>query len=134
MNDKSVIKVDGKRYEVLRMGLVMKGDYYLRNDGTVAQEVKYNSGVCASPALILKPLQWKPEGGDKYFVPYFGSVDRKIHSLYWKNDGIDNSYLSQGFVCKTEEEAAQLHRFISESVEDYRKFKREVYYKGLYNE
>ena len=59
-------------------------------------------------ARIIK-LPWKPQEGEKYYVPRIAirPYDRHYY-YYWDNDGVDIKRYDMGIVCKTPEEAVAL--------------------------
>ena len=57
---------------------------------------------------IIK-LPWKPQKGEKYYVPsiVIRPEDRNYY-YYWSNDEINIKHYRMGIVCKTPEEATAL--------------------------
>lgn len=54
-------------------------------------------------------LPWKPQEGEKYYVPRIAirPYDRHYY-YYWDNSGVDIKRYDMGIVCKTPEEAIKL--------------------------
>lgn len=54
-------------------------------------------------------LPWKPQEGEKYYVPRIAirPYDRHYY-YYWDNSGVDIKRYDMGLVCKTSEEAIAL--------------------------
>ena len=54
-------------------------------------------------------LPWKPQEGEKYYVPRIAIRPEDRHYYYyWDNDGVDIKRYDMGIVCKTPEEAIAL--------------------------
>lgn len=54
---------------------------------------------------IIK-LPWKPQKGEKYYVPRIAFQPENRHSYYyWGNSGFDIERYKMGIVCRTKEEA-----------------------------
>lgn len=59
-------------------------------------------------ARIIK-LPWKPQEGEKYYVPRIAIRPYDRHyCYYWDNSGVDIKRYDMGIVCKTPEEAIAL--------------------------
>ena len=59
-------------------------------------------------ARIIK-LPWKPQEGEKYYVPRIAIRPYDRHyCYYWDNSGVDIKRYDMGIVCKTPEEAVAL--------------------------
>lgn len=57
---------------------------------------------------IIK-LPWKPQKGEKYYIPRIGAQPEYMYSVnHWDNDDIDKKYYSMGLVCKTKKEAIDM--------------------------
>ena len=57
---------------------------------------------------IIK-LPWKPQEGEKYYVPRIAIRPYDRHyCYYWDNSGVDIKRYDMGIVCKTPEEAIAL--------------------------
>lgn len=60
-------------------------------------------------ALKINKLPWKPQIGEKYYVPRIAIQPEDRHFYYyWDNDGVDIKRYDMGIVCKTKEEAVAL--------------------------
>ena len=54
-------------------------------------------------------LPWKPQEGEKYYVPRIAIRPYDRHyCYYWDNSGVDIKRYDMGIVCKTPEEAVAL--------------------------
>lgn len=59
--------------------------------------------------IIKIKLPWKPQIGEKYYIPYISTQPKYMYDTYdWNNDGTDIEYYRMGIVCKTKEEAVTL--------------------------
>lgn len=57
----------------------------------------------------IAKLPWKPQEGEKYYVPRIAIQPEDRHYYYyWDNDGVDIKRYDMGIVCKTKEEAVAL--------------------------
>ena len=65
----------------------------------------------------IKKKPWKPKNGDFYYVPQIADVS---DALIYDGDDYDENMINNGFVCKTQEEAIDLHNWIIEQVKKYR--------------
>ena len=65
-------------------------------------------GILMGDTRIVK-LPWKPQEGEKYYVPRIAirPYDRHYY-YYWENSGVDIKRYDMGLVCKTPEEAVAL--------------------------
>ena len=60
-------------------------------------------------ALKINKLPWKPQEGEKYYVPRIAIRPYDRHYwYYWDNSGVDIKRYDMGIVCKTPEEAVAL--------------------------
>ena len=60
-------------------------------------------------ALKINKLPWKPQEGEKYYVPRIAIRPYDRHyCYYWDNSGVDIKRYDMGIVCKTPEEAIAL--------------------------
>ncbi len=72
---------------------------------TTAVLLKY---ILMGDIRIVK-LPWKPQIGEKYYIPYISTQPKYMYDTYdWNNDGTDIEYYRIGIVCKTKEEAVAL--------------------------
>ena len=66
------------------------------------------AGILTGKTEVVK-LPWKPQKGDKYYIPCIVAQPEYMYSrLYWNNDHIDIEHYRMGLVCKTPEEAIAL--------------------------
>ena len=72
---------------------------------TAAVLLKY---ILMGDTRIVK-LPWKPQEGEKYYVPRIAIRPYDRHyCYYWDNSGVDIKRYDMGIVCKTPEEAIAL--------------------------
>ena len=65
-------------------------------------------GILMGDTRIVK-LPWKPQEGEKYYVPRIAIRPYDRHyCYYWDNSGVDIKRYDMGIVCKTPEEAIAL--------------------------
>ena len=64
---------------------------------------------------ILKESKWKPYNSEEYFYPCLNK-NKGIHKSIWRDGEDDNTLYEKGLVCKTEEEAKELHDKILKSI------------------
>ena len=59
--------------------------------------------------IRIVKLPWKPQEGEKYYVPRIAIRPYDRHyCYYWDNSGVDIKRYDMGIVCKTPEEAIAL--------------------------
>ena len=59
--------------------------------------------------IRIVKLPWKPQEGEKYYVPRIAILPYDRHyCYYWDNSGVDIKRYDMGIVCKTPEEAIKL--------------------------
>ena len=59
--------------------------------------------------IRIVKLPWKPQEGEKYYVPRIAIRPYDRHYwYYWDNSGVDIKRYDMGIVCKTPEEAVAL--------------------------
>ena len=59
--------------------------------------------------IRIVKLLWKPQEGEKYYVPRIAIRPYDRHyGYYWDNSGVDIKRYDMGIVCKTPEEAIAL--------------------------
>lgn len=79
-------------------------------------------GQLITGAFKINKLPWKPQEGEKYYIPYITTQQKGMHvTYYWKNDHIDIEHYRMGLVCKTKEEAIALTEKMLDTVKELRK-------------
>ena len=64
-------------------------------------------------------LPWKPQEGEKYYVPRIAIRPYDRHYwYYWDNSGVDIKRYDMGIVCKTPEEAIALTEKMLEAINE----------------
>ena len=64
-------------------------------------------------------LPWKPQEGEKYYVPRIAVQPKDRHyCYYWDNSGVDIKRYDMGIVCKTPEEAIALTEKMLEAINE----------------
>lgn len=57
----------------------------------------------------ISKLPWKPQKGDKYYIPNIATNPKNMQDEYcWDNDIVDTKRYHMGLACKTPEEAIAL--------------------------
>ena len=70
---------------------------------------------------IIK-LPWKPQKGEKYYIPRIHTELEYMYNVYyWNNDDYDKEYYRMGLICKTSEEAVALTKKIISMVQEEKK-------------
>ena len=69
--------------------------------------------------IRIVKLPWKPQEGEKYYVPRIAirPYDRHYY-YYWDNSGVDIKRYDMGIVCKTPEEAIALTEKMLEAINE----------------
>ena len=65
----------------------------------------------------IKKLHWKPEYGEKYYIPSIGNTSG-YDSFYWQRDDLDEKYYNLGIICKSKKEAIVLRQKMLAVVKD----------------
>ena len=82
---------------------------------TAAVLLKY---ILMGDTRIVK-LPWKPQEGEKYYVPRIAIRHYDRHyCYYWDNSGVDIKRYDMGIVCKTPEEAIALTEKMLEAINE----------------
>ena len=82
---------------------------------TAAALLKY---ILMGDIRIVK-LPWKPQEGEKYYVPRIAIRPEDRHyCYYWDNSGVDIKRYDMGIVCKTPEEAIALTEKMLEAINE----------------
>ena len=69
--------------------------------------------------IRIAKLPWKPQIGEKYYVPRIAIQPEDRHYYYyWDNDGVDIKRYDMGIVCKTPEEAIALTEKMLEAINE----------------
>lgn len=75
-------------------------------------------GILMGDIRIVK-LPWKPQEGEKYYVPRIAIRPYDRHyCYYWDNSGVDIKRYDMGIVCKTPEEAIALTEKMLEAINE----------------
>ena len=70
-------------------------------------------------ALKINKLPWKPQNGEKYYVPRIAVQPEDRHFYYyWTYDDINIKHYHMGLVCKTPEEAIALTEKMLEAINE----------------
>lgn len=70
-------------------------------------------------ALKINKLPWKPQNGEKYYVPRIAVQPEDRHFYYyWTYDDINIKHYHMGIVCKTPEEAIALTEKMLEAINE----------------
>ena len=129
-----VAKIFGvKLGESFKITSGIQGDYqnYYRFSENIFFETSYD-GVewkMTIAAVLLKhilmgdirivKLPWKPQEGEKYYVPRIAIRPYDRHyCYYWDNSGVDIKRYDMGLVCKTPEEAIALTEKMLEAINE----------------
>lgn len=108
----------GEAFQIDNCRSVAEMYYRLTEDGLEQSDTpngEWNEGDEWILALLLTgeadiiQLPWKPQEGEKYYVPRIAirPYDRHYY-YYWDNSGVDIKRYDMGIVCKTPEEAIKL--------------------------
>lgn len=108
----------GEAFRIDNCRSVAEMYYRLTEDGLEQSDTpngEWNEGDEWILALLLTgeadiiQLPWKPQEGEKYYVPRIAirPYDRHYY-YYWDNSGVDIKRYDMGIVCKTPEEAIKL--------------------------
>ena len=69
--------------------------------------------------IRIVKLPWKPQEGEKYYVPRIAIRPYDRHYwYYWDNSGVDIKRYDMGIVCKTPEEAIALTEKMLEAINE----------------
>lgn len=69
--------------------------------------------------IRIVKLPWKPQEGEKYYVPRIAIRPYDRHyCYYWDNSGVDIKRYDMGIVCKTPEEAIALTEKMLEAINE----------------
>lgn len=69
--------------------------------------------------IRIVKLPWKPQEGEKYYVPRIAIRPEDRHyCYYWDNSGVDIKRYDMGIVCKTPEEAIALTEKMLEAINE----------------
>ena len=75
-------------------------------------------GILMGDTRIVK-LPWKPQEGEKYYVPRIAIRPYDRHyCYYWDNSGVDIKRYDMGIVCKGPEEAIALTEKMLEAINE----------------
>ena len=120
MKTGTIITQEGERFEVVGIRRPEEGEYFYASYGDVL--VAGEDEI--SEEVILKPLKWKPEKGEKYFIPFLYNNSDQSNGDYtrltWTDSAMDNRYYSTGFVCKTPVDALSLLSSLVEETKQQR--------------
>lgn len=108
----------GEAFQIDNCRSVAEMYYRLTENGLEQSDTpngEWNEGDEWILALLLTgeadiiQLPWKPQEGEKYYVPRIAirPYDRHYY-YYWDNSGVDIKRYDMGIVCKTPEEAIKL--------------------------
>lgn len=108
MSEKTILTYKGKEYEVVGFREPKEEDYILNQSGEVC--FVYNDWG-SEKRTIVKPLKWKPEHKEGYYVP--DTIHKAVY-IEWDDCEIDETVYENGLVCRTEEDALELYEKITE--------------------
>ena len=115
MSEKPIVIFKDKEYEVVDVRLPKKGEVYLAIGGVIRVATQDWS---VQTRTVLEPVKWVPKMHEWYFVPTFG--EEGCRKFSWTNHFNDIKNLEQDLVCKTEEEARQLHEALTGTIKAFR--------------
>ena len=122
MSEKLIVTFEEKKYEVVDIRAPEQGEYYIAIGGQICVALEsWENWNDRATRTIVKPLRWFPERGQEYFIPAIeevGSHKEKRH--VWFDHPHDRYYLDRGLLCKTREEARQLHEAMTDAVKAFR--------------
>lgn len=118
----------GEAFQIDNCRSVAEMYYRLTEDGLEQSDTpngEWNEGDEWILALLLTgeadiiQLPWKPQEGEKYYVPRIAIRPYDRHyCYYWDNSGVDIKRYDMGIVCKTPEEAIALTEKMLEAINE----------------